>query len=78
MGQRNHILDGSTSPMGRGNFEGEEAAHCKFREYRLCAAAMQPFIKLLWSLVILLLLLLLHEVHKDCDILGFRTVSVLM
>jgi len=30
VGPRNHVLDGGPHPpMGRGNFEGEGAAHCK-------------------------------------------------
>ena len=30
VGPRNHVLDGGPDPpMHRGNFEGEEAAHCK-------------------------------------------------
>jgi len=42
---------GSRSPMGRGNFVGEWAAHCKYREYHPCAAVMWSFVKLLWPLV---------------------------
>jgi len=30
VGPRNHVLDGGPDlPMGRGNFEGEGASHCK-------------------------------------------------
>jgi len=29
LGLRNHVLDGSRSPMGTGNFERELAVHCK-------------------------------------------------
>jgi len=30
LGPGNHVLDGDPdAPMGRGNFDGERAAHCK-------------------------------------------------
>ena len=38
--------------MGRGSSEGEGRPLVKYKEYRLCAAAMQPFVKLLCPLVI--------------------------
>ena len=55
---RNHVLVircGSKSPMGMGNFEGKGWPIVKCREYRPCAAAMRPFVKLLWPLVVIVL-----------------------
>ena len=44
---RNHVLAGGPdTPRGRDSFGGR-AAIVKHRDYRPCAAAMRPFVKLL-------------------------------
>jgi len=46
VGAGNHVLDGGPVPHGKGKLRrGEEAARCKYTEYRPCAATMRPFIK---------------------------------
>ena len=53
VGPRNRVVDWSPDPNGKGQFDGKRAAHCKVLGlYRPCAAAMQPFVKLLWPLVL--------------------------
>ena len=45
VGPRIHVLDGIQIPMGRDNFErGRDAPIVKYRDYRLCVAAMQPLL----------------------------------
>jgi len=39
VGQRNHALDGSSGPHGRGNFEGKGRPIVKYRKYRPHVAA---------------------------------------
>ena len=39
--------EGPDPHMGMGNFEGGEGPIVKYIEYRPCAAAMRPFVKLL-------------------------------
>ena len=39
-------------PHGKGNFDGRKGRPIlKYRDYRPCASAMRPFVKLLWPLV---------------------------
>jgi len=48
---------GVQMPYGKGKFWGGRAPHCelaKYSEYRLCTAAMQPVVRLLWPLVLFL------------------------
>jgi len=45
LGPGNHVLDGGPDPpMGRGNFWGKGASHCKVREYStfICAKTAEP------------------------------------
>ena len=52
MGPRNHVLDrGLDPPWERAIFRGKRRPIVKW-EYRPCAAAMRPFVKLVWSLVV--------------------------
>jgi len=51
VGPRNYVLDDSLDPHGNGQFWGKARPIVKYKDYRPCAAAMRPFVKLLRPLV---------------------------
>ena len=53
MGHKNHVVDWVHIPMGRGDFErGKGQPIIKYRDYRPCVAAMQPFCQITVTMVI--------------------------